>query len=55
MASITLNWNGRAPQAPSIPDSEWEKHKALICELRPTMTLDRLIEVMAERVGFKAS
>ena len=55
MSGLALNWNVRAAQAAPIPEEEWEKHKALICQLRPTMTLDRLIEVMAERVGFKAS
>lgn len=55
MAGVTLNWGGRAPQAPRITDSEWEKYKALICELRPAMTLDALIEAMAEREGFRAT
>jgi Clr5 domain len=55
MASISLKWEVRAPQAPFIPDREWEKHRALICQLRPTLTLNKLIEVMDNGHNFKAS
>jgi Clr5 domain len=55
MAELNLRWSGRGPQAPSIAESTWEEHKDLICQLRPTMTLARLMEVMASRHNFKAS
>ncbi|KAF7512767.1 hypothetical protein GJ744_000334 [Endocarpon pusillum] len=55
MSKLQLKWAGRAPQAPTIPDSEWEKKRTIICQLRPSMTMERLIEVMASQYGFKAS
>ena len=55
MAGSTLKWNGRAPQAHPISDAEWEKHKPVICQLRPTMTLKKLIDVMSSDYDFKAS
>jgi len=55
MAAARLKWANRAPQAPRVPYSEWEKHKALLCELRPTMTLNKLKEVMSVKHNFIAS
>jgi Clr5 domain len=55
MAGVSLKWNGRAPQAPPIPDAEWEKHKAVICHFRPNLTLKQLIDVMATDYVFEAS
>jgi Clr5 domain len=55
MAAARLRWANRAPQAPLILHSEWEKHKALLCELRPTMTLNKLMKVMSAKHNFNAS
>jgi hypothetical protein len=55
MAGVSLKWNARARQAPPIPEAEWEKHKAVICQLRPNLTLKELINVMATDYGFEAS
>lgn len=52
---MKLNWNGRASQAPPIADSEWEKHKEVICQLRPMMTLESLMVIMTRDHGFTAS
>lgn len=52
---MKLNWNGRAPQAAQIPDAEWENHKAVICLLRPLMTLEALMVIMARDYNFTPS
>jgi Clr5 domain len=55
MATPGVKWANRAPQAPPILHSEWEKHKTLLCELRPTMTLEKLMEIMSSEHKFNAS
>jgi Clr5 domain len=52
---MKLNWNGRATQAAPIADSEWEKHKTVILHLRPLMTLECLMVIMARDHNFTAS
>ncbi|KAF7512771.1 hypothetical protein GJ744_000338 [Endocarpon pusillum] len=52
---MRLNWNGRATQARSITESEWEKHKPVICQLRPLMSLGCLMNIMERDHNFTAS
>ncbi len=55
LPKMRLNWNGRATQAPSITESEWEKHRPVICQLRPLMSLDCLKDIMERDHNFIAS
>jgi hypothetical protein len=52
---VPLNWNGRAAQAPTIADSEWQKHRETICQLRPLMKLNVLVAIMARDHNFSAT